>query len=90
MILPIGESFWKKLDGSIDIGYSYTRSSQVSQLNVNTTTTFRKPAFDAQVSASATITQNGDEGSRDDRATAPGLVHPVSRPALVDRRRRII
>ena len=69
MILPIGESFWKKLDGSIDIGYSYTRSSHVSQLNLNTTTTFRKPAFDAQLSASGTMTQNGEEGSRDDRGT---------------------
>ena len=68
-IAPIGASFWKKLDGSIDIGYSYTKSSQVSQLNVNADSLFRRPAFEARVEASATITANGDDGERDDRGT---------------------
>jgi hypothetical protein len=68
-IAPIGASFWKKLDGSIDVGYSYTRSSQISQLNVNSDTLFRRPAFEARLDASATLTQNGDDGERDDRAT---------------------
>src|SRR5262249_25943107 len=27
LITPIGRSFWSKLDGSIDAGFSYTRSS---------------------------------------------------------------
>ena len=34
-----------KLDGSVDAGFSYTRSSGVAQLNVNSDTVFRKPAF---------------------------------------------
>ena len=66
-IAPIGASFWKKLDGSIDLGYSYTRSSQVSQLNINTDTVYRRPAFEARIDGSATITANGDSGERDDR-----------------------
>jgi hypothetical protein len=66
-ILPIGLSFWKKLDGSFDVGYSYTRSSEVSQLNINTSTKFRKPAFEVQLSGSGTLTQNGEDGQRDDR-----------------------
>ena len=68
-ILPIGSSFWKKLDGSVDVGFSYTRSSHISQLNLNTATRYRKPSFEAQLTASGTLTQNGEDGERDDRAT---------------------
>jgi hypothetical protein len=69
MIIPIGSSFWQQLDGSLDVGFSYTKSSQVAQLNVNTITTYRRPAFDARLTASGTLTQNGEDGSRDDRGT---------------------
>jgi hypothetical protein len=69
MIMPIGSSFWNRLDGSLDVGFSYTKSSKLAQLNVNTITTYRKPAFDARLSASGTLTQNGEDGSRDDRGT---------------------
>jgi len=68
-IAPIGASFWKKLDGSIDLGYSYTRSSQISQLNVNASSVFRRPAFEMRTNASATLTASGDDGERDDRGT---------------------
>jgi uncharacterized protein DUF481 len=68
-ILPIGSSFWKKLDGSVDVGFSYTRSSHVSQLNLNTTTLYRKPSFEARLMASGTLTQNEEDGQRDDRGT---------------------
>jgi hypothetical protein len=68
-ILPIGTSFWKRLDGSIDVGFSYTRSSHIAQLNVNTNTVFRRPAFEGRLTASGTVTQNGEDGSKDDRGT---------------------
>jgi hypothetical protein len=70
LITPIGESFWKKLDGSLDIGFSYTRSSQIAQGTLNSTTIYRNPAFEVRVTASATLTQNEDDGNRDDRGTA--------------------
>ena len=57
-IMPIGSSFWKKLDGSVDVGFSYTRSSHIAQLNINTTTMFRRPAFEARLTGSGTLTQN--------------------------------
>ena len=41
-ITPMGTSFWSKLDGSFDAGFSYTRSSGVGQLNLNSETVFRK------------------------------------------------
>jgi hypothetical protein len=69
LIRTIGPSFWKKLDGSIDVGYSFTRSSGVSQLNVNTDTVYAKPASRIRLMASATLTQKEDDPGRDDRAT---------------------
>jgi hypothetical protein len=69
MIRTIGPSFWAKLDGSIDVGYSFTRSSGVSQLNVNTDTVYAKPASRTRLRASATLTQKEDDPGRDDRAT---------------------
>ncbi len=70
MITPIGRSFWKRLDGSVDLGFSYTRSSDIAQLNVNSTTTFRRPSTEVQLTGSATLTKSGDGDEADDRATA--------------------
>jgi hypothetical protein len=68
-ITPIGRSFWKKLDGTLDIGFSYTRSSEIAQLNVNSDTVFRKPAFQGRLTASGTFTANQEDDEGDDRAT---------------------
>jgi Protein of unknown function, DUF481 len=71
VIRTIGGSFWRKLDGSIDAGFNYTQSSGVAQLNVNSETVFRRPASQARLTASLTLTQNDedDEDGRDDRGT---------------------
>jgi hypothetical protein len=69
VITKIGRSFWAKLDGSIDVGFSYTRSSDIAQLNVNSSTVYRRPSFEGRLTASATATQTTDEEERDDRAT---------------------
>ena len=67
-IYPIGASFWKKLDGAANMGYSYTRSSAIGQLSLNWDTTFRRPSFVVMLSVSGTITeQPGSE--KDDRGT---------------------
>jgi hypothetical protein len=65
---PIGATFWRRLDGSIDAGFSYTRSSGVAQLNVNSDTVFRRPSFQSRLTASLTQTQTEGEESNDDRA----------------------
>src|SRR5262245_27387743 len=52
LIRQIGRSFWDKLDGSIDAGYNYTRSSGVAQFNFNTDTVYRKPASQARLTGS--------------------------------------
>jgi hypothetical protein len=69
IIRPIGSSFWRRLDGSIDAGFNYTRSSGVAQLNLNWDTVFRRPAFQGRLTASLTQTQKDDGSGRDDRGT---------------------
>ena len=66
-IWPIGSNFWRRIDGSIDAGFSYTRSSGVAQLNLNSDTVFRAPAFETRVTLSLTTTQKNDGSGRDDR-----------------------
>ena len=70
LITPIGTSFWRKLDGSIDAGFSYTQSSGVAQLNVNSDTVFRQLASRTRLTASLTQTKKDDDSERDDRAFA--------------------
>jgi len=72
LITPIGRSFWSKLDGSIDAGFSYTKSSGIAQLNLDSETVYRKPAFAGRLSASVTQTEQDDEdedANDDDRAS---------------------
>jgi hypothetical protein len=73
LITPIGTSFWRKLDGSIDLGFNYTRSSGVAQLNINSSTVYRKPASSIRLNASATLTETDDEEGRDDRGYVEGI-----------------
>jgi Protein of unknown function, DUF481 len=68
LITPIGTSFWRQLDGSIDAGFSYTKSSGVAQLNMNSDTVYRKLASRARLTASLTQTKKDDDSGRDDRA----------------------
>jgi hypothetical protein len=68
-ISTIGRSFWRKLDGSFDVGFSYTRSSGVAQLNLNADTRYRKPGAQTRLTASWTQTAQEDEEGRDDRGS---------------------
>ena len=67
-ITPIGQSFWRRLDGSIDAGFNYTQSSGVGQMSLNSDTVFRKPESHLRLVGSMTLTQTEGE-DRDDRAT---------------------
>jgi putative salt-induced outer membrane protein YdiY len=69
-IAPIGSSFWRRLDGSLDAGFTYTRSSGVGQFNVALNTTFHRPSFTVQLQANSIITrtEGEDTGSRSSAA----------------------
>ena len=66
-ISPIGTGFWDKLDGSVDVGFNYTRSSGIAQLNLNSATSYRRPGFEARTNLSFTGTATEDGDKRDDR-----------------------
>jgi hypothetical protein len=68
-ITPIGKSFWKKLDGAVDAGFSYTKSSGVATTTLNSDIAFRRPEFKAQLTASATVTSQSDESKYDSRSS---------------------
>jgi len=67
LVTTIGQSFWRKLDGSIDAGFSYTKSSGVAQLNLNTDTVYRKPRSQTRLTMSFTQTERDDDTGDDDR-----------------------
>jgi Protein of unknown function, DUF481 len=66
-ITAIGRSFWAKLDGSVDAGFTYTESSGIAQTTLNTNTVYHRPAFVFRLTSSATLTQQRDEVESDDR-----------------------
>ena len=70
IIRPIGTSFWSKLDGAVDAGFNYTRSSGVAQLNFNADTVYRTFASQMRFTASLTVTEKDEDEGRDDRGTA--------------------
>lgn len=67
-IRVIGKGFWAKLDGSFDLGFSYTKSSDIAQLNLNTTTVYRRPSFEGRLTGSGTLTRTEDQ-EEDDRGS---------------------
>jgi hypothetical protein len=64
-ISPIYESFWKRWDGSLDIGFNYTQANNYFQFTLNGDATFRRPSFQTSVSLSSFFTaQEGVESSQ--------------------------
>jgi len=68
-ISPIGGSFWEKIDGSVDAGFNYTRSSGVAQLNTNWNQAYRRPEFTFRTALSLTATEKDEGEGRDDRGS---------------------
>ena len=67
-ITPIGVGFWAKLEGKVDAGFSYTKSSGVAQVNLNGDVRYRRPAFLVHWNGSATLTEQSNGDQADDRA----------------------
>ena len=54
-------TFWRQLQGSLDLGYSFTSGNAQSTLNVDTTTAYKAPGW--ELTNSTTSTFNGQSGS---------------------------
>jgi hypothetical protein len=55
-IRPIKSSFWDRIDGSISLGASYTRSSEIGQGSLTISVGTKRPAFEVTTDFSTTIT----------------------------------
>jgi hypothetical protein len=65
-ISMIEASFWKRLSGSIDVGFAYTKSSDLAEFNGDVSVKFTRPSFFAQFKASSFIQrqENVDDTTR--------------------------
>jgi hypothetical protein len=64
LLSPLYQSFWRRWDGSLDLGFNYTQSSQLTQFNLNASGVYRRPKFSLESDISATYSrQNGVTGA---------------------------
>ena len=54
---PINQTLWSRVDGSLNIGYSFTKSSDVTTLSYSADATYRQTEFEVAVDGSAIITE---------------------------------
>ncbi len=59
-IYPVKNAFWKRLDGAIDVGYSYTKASTISQFNFSGNVDYRVQKSFTQIKGSAIFTDQQD------------------------------
>lgn len=57
---PVEGAFWKRLDGEIDLGYSYTKASTISQVNFSGYTDHRTPKAYSKINISSIFTDQKD------------------------------
>lgn len=61
----LGTTFWKRLDGSIDAGASYTSASELFTLDAAATIGLERPGFEVSVDGTSTLTtQPGVDDTR--------------------------
>lgn len=59
-LIYIEASFWKRLSGSIDIGFGYTKSSDLAQFNGDVAIKFTRPTFIAELNASSFLQRQAE------------------------------
>jgi hypothetical protein len=64
-ISPIERSFFRRIDGAFNLGFSFTESSGVGQLTMTGNATFRRPAFELSASVSSYVTRQRDADDTD-------------------------
>ena len=65
-LLPIWASFWKRLSGRVDMGFGYTKSSDIAEFNADASVKFNRPTFSAELAGSSLVQrqQDGNETTR--------------------------
>ena len=82
-ISRLGESLWKRLDGTLDLGTSFTSASELFTLDFASETTFERPRYEFGLDLNATFTHQPDvEDTRRWNASLD-FMHRTSRRWLV-------
>ncbi|HEY5772938.1 MAG TPA: hypothetical protein VIS75_09930, partial [Chitinophagaceae bacterium] len=65
-IVRIKDKFIKRLDGSVNLGFNYAKSSDNAQFTFSSTTTYRKPKAEVTLKLNSVLTHNSSDtaGSR--------------------------
>lgn len=66
-IVKLELGFWRRLDGNIDFGGSYTQSSGVGQASISSAIGARRPGFQWRFTYDTTVTVQSDDGGTDSR-----------------------
>lgn len=64
LIVPIKRSFFQKIDGSLDLGLTYTKASDIFQYSLNTKVTYRTTYYATQLKFESLQTDDGSELSK--------------------------
>ncbi len=66
LMKPVGDSFWRQLEGSMDIGYSFASSGNSTQWSASTNIVRRREGVDTRVSGDSFFTskEGADDSSR--------------------------
>jgi putative salt-induced outer membrane protein YdiY len=59
-IQQLRRSFWMRLSGSLDVGFSYTASSELTQFQLAGSLQYRRPTFQLRLDANSLVTSQPD------------------------------
>jgi hypothetical protein len=80
---PIGRSFFHRIDGALDLGFSFTQSSGVAQLTIHGNATFRRPAFEVNTILSSYVTRQREGDDTDRQSLQFGYIKRLPKRWLV-------
>ena len=72
-IMSIKASFWQRLTGSVDVGFGYTKSSDLTQFNADASVKYSRPSFFSELEASSLIQRQ--EGTNDTTRNSAALTY---------------
>jgi len=72
---PIKEGFLERIDGTLDVGGSYTKSSGVGELMVDLDAAYRRPSYKMFPDFESTLTSQSVEGTTSQFTLQSGYMH---------------
>jgi len=63
-LIPVGQGFWQRLDGEFDLGFNYTKATDIAQLNTGFSTIYQQEKWRANVAFSSSVTSKSEDGAK--------------------------